>query len=210
MKSGSDLRYVWSNMRQRCTNPKATQFKDYGGRGIKVCAAWDNYATFERDMSPRPPGMTLDRIDGNGDYSLGNCRWASRKEQQRNRRVNVYITIEGESYLAIDLAERAGHSVATIIERAKAGLPMPEIVAHERRWSYNPEAIARGSITANANRRAKTHCKHGHEWTTENTRIISSGRAAGTRECRECSRVKVRLFRAAKATAAHLSAPTQP
>ena len=73
-------------MLERCTNPKKDNFADYGGRGIKVCDRWRRYKNFLADMGKRPPGMTLDRIDVNGNYEAGNCRWATASEQRRNQR----------------------------------------------------------------------------------------------------------------------------
>lgn len=76
----------WRNMKQRCTDPGSTQFKWYGGRGITVCDAWINdYGKFLADMGERPEGMTLDRIDPDGDYEPANCRWANSSDQRRNR-----------------------------------------------------------------------------------------------------------------------------
>lgn len=78
--------YSWQMMRQRCENPGANQYADYGGRGIKVCARWQSFTWFWLDMGPRPEGMTLDRIDVNGDYEPDNCKWSTRSEQNRNKR----------------------------------------------------------------------------------------------------------------------------
>jgi hypothetical protein len=72
-------------MRARCFTPGSTGYEYYGGRGITVCERWDVFENFVEDMGERPPGMTLDRRDGNGDYEKGNCRWATKLEQVQNR-----------------------------------------------------------------------------------------------------------------------------
>lgn len=78
---------VWRNMIYRCYNPNNKSFKNYGGRGIKVCDEWRfSFQTFLHDMGERPPRLTLDRINNDGNYTPGNCRWATYKEQNNNNR----------------------------------------------------------------------------------------------------------------------------
>ena len=76
---------VWKAMIQRCSNPNATHYDRYGGRGIKVCDEWKDFAIFFKDMGEPPLGLTLDRIDNNWDYSKKNCRWITHKENCNNR-----------------------------------------------------------------------------------------------------------------------------
>ncbi len=80
---------TYINMINRCHNPKATQFNDYGGRMIFVCPEWrENFWQFVSDMGPKPsPMYTIDRIDNNAGYSKTNCRWSTHKEQEQNKRV---------------------------------------------------------------------------------------------------------------------------
>lgn len=77
---------TWECMIQRCTNPNTKDFKDYGGRGIVVCDRWMIFRNFLADMGERPEGKTLDRIDNDGNYGIGNCKWSTPSEQQRNKR----------------------------------------------------------------------------------------------------------------------------
>jgi len=83
---GTKIYAVWASIIQRCNNPNHKQYKDYGGRGIIVCKRWLKFENFLEDIGEIPKGLTLDRINNNGSYSLENCKLSTMKEQQRNTR----------------------------------------------------------------------------------------------------------------------------
>ncbi len=88
---------TWKDMRSRCYNPNNDEYHNYGGRGITIDPAWDDFGAFYRDMGARPEGMTIDRIDVNGNYTADNCRWATAETQANNKRNNNILTIDGET-----------------------------------------------------------------------------------------------------------------
>lgn len=85
-KSGSYTYTSWEAMNQRCNNPNYEGYKDYGGRGIKICERWSKFENFLWDMGERPEGKSLDRINVNGNYEKSNCKWSTPLEQTLNRR----------------------------------------------------------------------------------------------------------------------------
>lgn len=111
--------HSWSGMIQRCTNPKRSSYKHYGGRGIKVCNRWRTFENFLADMGPRPAGLSLDRIDVNGDYEPDNCRWADTTTQARNSVQVVWVDINGERKRLVEWCELIGISINTVRCRVK-------------------------------------------------------------------------------------------
>ena len=105
---GTPAYQSWIAMKSRCYNPKAFGYKDYGARGITVCQRWrnkqDGFQNFLRDMGPRPAGHTLDRKKVNGNYEPDNCRWATAKQQQNNRRCTQPAPYNDDGYLAHESA----------------------------------------------------------------------------------------------------------
>lgn len=108
--SQTNLYSVWNNMRQRCDNPKHKSFYAYGGRGIKVCPEWEYFINFKNWATNNgySEGLTLDRINNNGDYSPDNCHWVPIIEQCNNRRTNLYITWNGETKTIAQWARMLG------------------------------------------------------------------------------------------------------
>lgn len=121
----SGLYGIWTAMKNRCYNPNSEYYADYGGRGIKVCDRWKgSFESFFEDLGDRPKGMTLERIDNNGDYGPSNCHWATRKDQARNRRSNVILEFQGRSQILDGWAKEIGIEAATIRRRLALGWTM--------------------------------------------------------------------------------------
>lgn len=113
---------AWQSMIQRCTNSKSENYPLYGGRGISVCERWlKSFDNFISDMGPAG-GLTLDRIDVNGDYEPSNCRWASRIVQQSNRRRTLLVDVGGVMVASSILARASGISAATFASRIAHGM----------------------------------------------------------------------------------------
>lgn len=99
----SSIYSSWNMMKQRCVNPNNRVYKNYGGRGIKVCERWLRFENFIQDMGDRPSlESSLERVDNDGNYCKENCKWATRYEQQRNKRSNRFVTINGVTKILQD------------------------------------------------------------------------------------------------------------
>lgn len=114
---------VWTGVIKRCENPRMESYPRYGGRGIRVCPAWRvSFIAFLRDMGPRPsPKHSLDRINNDGNYEPGNCRWATPEEQMRNTSDNRLLTWRGETHTVTEWAEITGLPRVTISQRFHRG-----------------------------------------------------------------------------------------
>lgn len=111
----------WKGMIQRCLNPNNPGYYNYGGRGLTVCKRWLDYQGFLEDMGEKPPGLTIERKDNNGNYEVGNCRWATRAEQTRNTRSNRMFTINGFTGCISELARLFGHPPKRVVDRLREG-----------------------------------------------------------------------------------------
>lgn len=115
----------WKGMLRRCYNPAERRFKDYGGRGIIVCQRWRNsLENFISDMGNQPAGKTLERIDNSLGYFPDNCRWATRKEQARNRRGNRILTVRGVTGCLSALCEQFHFARYVVDTRLRRGWPV--------------------------------------------------------------------------------------
>ena len=118
----------WSHMKSRCTNPHHKYYRHYGGRGITICQRWmDSFEAFLEDMGERPSmKYSIDRIDNDGNYEPGNCRWATWKEQARNSRNNRTIAFRGRVLCVTEWAEVTGIDRGAIFDRLNAGWSVEE------------------------------------------------------------------------------------
>jgi hypothetical protein len=111
------LYWIWAAMIKRCNNPNDKGYKNYGARGIKVCERWHIYTNFLADMGPRPEGLMLERIDNNAGYNPENCKWATRKENNSNRRNCIYLSHNGEKVTLKEYCRRLGLRYRPIVKR---------------------------------------------------------------------------------------------
>lgn len=114
---------IWEGLRNRCQNPKHRVYRHYGGRGIAVCARWNDFTNFIADMGPRPSkGHSIDRFPNNdGNYEPGNCRWATASQQSDNRRNSRPIEHNGETLTIAGWEKRLNFGQHTIWKRLKRG-----------------------------------------------------------------------------------------
>lgn len=114
----------WQAMKARCGNPNNSEYRNYGGRGISVCSRWGVFEDFVADMGRSfSENLELDRIDTNGNYEPSNCRWVSRTAQQRNKRNNHSLEINGEKKTLVEWGEETGLKANTILTRIRRGWP---------------------------------------------------------------------------------------
>lgn len=130
--TGTRTYRIWAMMIQRCTNPAMVDsWVNYGGRGIRVCSSWlHSFENFLEDMGHPPSSKhSIDRIDNNGDYEPGNCRWATRVEQSNNRRNNVRLTHQGKTQTVAQWAEELGVTHGMLRHRLKTGASLEEVLS---------------------------------------------------------------------------------
>lgn len=124
-KKDPSLYFIWDGIKARCLRKSCKDYNTYGAKGISVCPRWlgrNGYENFCKDMGPRPgKEYSVDRIDGNGDYSPENCRWATPKEQVLNQRNTVWVEYKGKTYCLFDLAKKLGVSNSTLWWRYNNG-----------------------------------------------------------------------------------------
>lgn len=125
----SPLYGVWEKMKSRCYNPNHINYGDYGARGIRICAEWENDFKAFHDWAQAngyASGLFLDRKDNNGDYSPENCRWVTRKENNNNKRNNIMLTAFGRTQTVAQWADKAGLKYWTLLHRVQSGRMTPE------------------------------------------------------------------------------------
>lgn len=118
--TGTSTYRIWLQMMNRC-KPNMLRSKYYGDRGIRVCRRWARFENFLKDMGIRPKHKSIERINNNMHYSPSNCKWATRYEQSRNRRDNIWITHNGETRCVVDWAKKIGIRCGTLSQRIRSG-----------------------------------------------------------------------------------------
>jgi len=130
---------AWSHIKSRCENQGNKDYGRYGGRGIRVCDVWRNsFSAFVADMGEPGAGMTIERIDNNGDYEPGNCRWATRREQSANTVRTRRVTVGGVTTCASHMAEIHGVSKKLVVERMRNGKTIDQALTTPVRRKHRP------------------------------------------------------------------------
>ena len=130
---GSVLYNKWGSMKTRCYYPQSKDYKNYGGRGIKICDEWLNYDNFRNwsISTGYQEGLTIDRIDNDRNYEPSNCKWITMKEQQRNKRNNRIITYNGKSLTLVEWGEIYNINPDRIGARLKNGWSVEDALSKE-------------------------------------------------------------------------------
>lgn len=122
-RSDTPLYWRWVAMNERCHTESSSEYRNYGGRGIKVCERWRNsFGDFLSDMGEPGEGMFLDRINNDGNYEKENCRWVTKSDQERNKRTNRLITANGKTMCVVAWAEILSVHPGTLHSRMNRGL----------------------------------------------------------------------------------------
>lgn len=129
-KRGTRLYIAWRNIKDRCLNPNEKAYPRYGGRGITICPEWMEFEPFYEWAITHgyADNLTIDRIDNDGNYEPGNCRWTTRKEQANNRRSNVKITFDGKTKTLAEWADYLQIPYSRIEHRYKSSMPIEKIL----------------------------------------------------------------------------------
>ena len=123
---------AWIAMRSRCENPSNKRYHRYGARGIQVCAQWQTFEAFYADMGEAPVGASLDRINNDGNYEPGNCRWAMPKQQQNNMSTNRTYTHDGKTQTLAQWARELGIAYHVLHYRLNHGWEPPLLFSTEK------------------------------------------------------------------------------
>lgn len=170
---------VWNQMKQRCGNPNNEKYPLYGARGIRVEFA--DYAEFKTWAlsSGYAPGLSIDRIDNDGNYTPSNCRWATPQQQSNNRRSNVLLTAFGET-----------KTVAEWVDDPRCSVTYTALIQRVRRAGWAPEEAVSTPAQSNGGARlkdSKVECPAGHDLSKFKVR-----NKRGDYRCAECTRIKSR------------------
>jgi hypothetical protein len=130
MSKDNRLYNIWCRMRQRCNTSTCNDYKDYGGRGIRVCNEWNSFSAFNdwARSNGYKKNLSIDRIDSNGNYEPSNCRWATNKTQARNKRNNHFISFKGEKKTLSEWSHITGIDTSLIRYRLKQKWPLEKVL----------------------------------------------------------------------------------